>query len=138
MYSSLNIFLPLIFYCQKWINIRTSGLVIFKGIKSLLGFPSGLVVKKSPCQCRRCQRHGLGRALGGGNGNPLQYSCLGNPTDRGTWQATVQGVSKSQTELSTHTKSPFQTGEASLGGTYPCALLRLCTNRIPHCRAHSD
>ena len=34
-----------------------------------------------------------------GNGNPLQYSCLENPMDRGTWQATVQGVSKSQTGL---------------------------------------
>ena len=31
---------------------------------------------------------------GGGNGNPLQYSCLGNPIDRGTWQATVHGVTK--------------------------------------------
>ena len=34
---------------------------------------------------------------GEGNGNPLQYSCLGNPLDRGTWWATVHGVSKSQT-----------------------------------------
>ena len=32
-----------------------------------------------------------------GMGNPLQYSCLENPTDRGTWQATVQGVTKGQT-----------------------------------------
>ena len=42
---------------------------------------------------------GLGRSPGGGNGNPLQYSCLGNPTDRGAWQATVQGSQKSQTQL---------------------------------------
>ena len=42
---------------------------------------------------------GLGRALGGGNGNPLQYSCLGNPMDRGAWWATVHGVAKSQTGL---------------------------------------
>ena len=48
MYSPLNIFLPLIFYCQKWINTGTSGLVILKGIKSLLGFPGGLVVKNPP------------------------------------------------------------------------------------------
>ena len=34
---------------------------------------------------------GLGRSPEGGNGNPLQYSCLGNPTDRGAWQATVCG-----------------------------------------------
>ena len=32
---------------------------------------------------------GLGRSPGGGNGNPLQYSCLGNPMDRGAWQVTV-------------------------------------------------
>ena len=40
---------------------------------------------------------GLGRSPGGGNGNPLQYSYLENPMDRGAWQATVHGVSKSQT-----------------------------------------
>ena len=45
----------------------------------------------------------LGRPPGEGNGNPLQYSCLGNPMDRGAWQATVHGVAESQTRLSTHT-----------------------------------
>ena len=48
---------------------------------------------------------GLGRS-GGGNGNPLQYSCLENPMDRGAWRDTVHGVTKSQTQLqwlSTHT-----------------------------------
>ena len=39
------------------------------------------------------------RSLGEGNSNPLQYSCLGNPTDRGVWQATVHGVTQSQTQL---------------------------------------
>ena len=39
----------------------------------------------------------LGRSPGGRNGNPLQYSCLENPTDRGAWWATVPGVTKSQT-----------------------------------------
>ena len=39
----------------------------------------------------------LERYPGEGNDNPLQYSCLGNPVDRGTWQATVHGVEKSQT-----------------------------------------
>ena len=46
---------------------------------------------------------GPGRSTGGGNGNPLQYSCLENPVDRGAWWATVHGVSKSQTGLRTHT-----------------------------------
>ena len=39
----------------------------------------------------------LERSTGEGNGNPLQYSCLENPMDRGAWQATVHGVAKSQT-----------------------------------------
>ena len=39
---------------------------------------------------------GLGRSRRGGNGNPLQYPCLENPTDRGAWPATVHRVTKSQ------------------------------------------
>ena len=46
----------------------------------------------------------LGRSPGVGNGNPLQYSCLKNPMDRGVWRATVHGVTKSQTWPSTHNK----------------------------------
>ena len=42
---------------------------------------------------------GSGRSPGEGNGNPLQYSCLENPMDRGAWWATVHGVTKSQTRL---------------------------------------
>ena len=42
---------------------------------------------------------GSGRSLGGGDGNPLQYSCLENPMDRGPWHATVRRVAKSQTQL---------------------------------------
>ena len=43
---------------------------------------------------------GSGRSRGEGNGNPLQYSCLRNPMDRGTWRAPVHGVTKSLTRLS--------------------------------------
>ena len=43
---------------------------------------------------------GLGSSPGEGNGNPLQYSCLKNPMDRGAWQATAHGVAKSQTQQS--------------------------------------
>ena len=43
---------------------------------------------------------GLGRSPRGGHGNPLQYFCLENPTDRGVWRATVHGVTKSWTQLS--------------------------------------
>ena len=45
-----------------------------------------------------------GRSPGGGNGNPLQYSCLEESMDRGAWQATVQGVTKSRTDE--HTGTP--------------------------------
>ena len=43
---------------------------------------------------------GLGRSLGEGNGNPLQYAYLGSSMDRGVWWATVHGVTSSQTQLS--------------------------------------
>ena len=60
-----------------------------------MGLPQWLSGKDSACQCRR---HGFdpgsGRFPGEGNGNPLQYSCLGNPMDRGARQATVHGVAK--------------------------------------------
>ena len=46
---------------------------------------------------------GLGGSPGVGNGNPLQYSCFRSPTGRGAWRATVHGVTKSWTRLSTHT-----------------------------------
>ena len=45
----------------------------------------------------------LGRSPGEGNGNLLQYSCLGNPRDRGAWQAIIHGIAKNQTQLSRHT-----------------------------------
>ena len=50
---------------------------------------------------------GLGRFPGEGIGNPLQYSCLENPMDRGTWWATVRGVTKSWTRVSDLTLSLF-------------------------------
>ena len=43
---------------------------------------------------------GLGRSLGEGNGNLLQYSCLENSMDRGAWRATIHGVAKSWTQMS--------------------------------------
>ena len=56
----------------------------------------GLVVKNPPASAGDKRDTGsipgLGRSPGEGNGNPLQYSCLKNPVDRGAWQATVHGV----------------------------------------------
>ena len=55
----------------------------------------GSVVKNLPANAGDADLIlGLGRSPGEGNSNPLQYSCLGNPMDRGEWQLTVQGVAK--------------------------------------------
>ena len=68
-----------------------------------------LVVNNRPAHARDIEDASLipgsGRPTGGGNGNPLQYSCLENPMDRGLWQAAVHGVAQSLTglkRLSTH------------------------------------
>ena len=59
------------------------------------GFPGGAVVKNLPVNTGDTGSiPEQGRAPGEGNGNPLQYFCLGNPMDRGAWQATVHGVAK--------------------------------------------
>ena len=65
---------------------------------SRIGFPGVSVVKKRPANAGDAGWiPGVGRSPGEGNGNPLQYSCLGNPMDRVVWWATVHGVTKSQT-----------------------------------------
>ena len=59
------------------------------------GFPGGSVVKNLPDNARASGLiPGSGRSPGEGNGNPLQYSCLGNPMDRGAWRAIVHGITK--------------------------------------------
>ncbi|CAM9215406.1 unnamed protein product [Rangifer tarandus platyrhynchus] len=60
------------------------------------------LTKRISLQCRRPGFSSLGREgpPEAGHGNPLQYSCLENPLDRGAWRATVHGVTKSQTRLS--------------------------------------
>ena len=69
-----------------------------------MGFPGGSEVKASARNAGDLGSiPGLGRSPGEGNGNPLQYSCLENPMDRGAWWATVQGVAKSRTRLSNFT-----------------------------------
>ena len=65
-----------------------------------LGFPGGLDGKDSACnEGDLALISGLGRSPGEGNSYPFQYSCLENSIDRGAWQATVHGVTKSWTEL---------------------------------------
>ena len=67
-------------------------LTLNKDAKTIQGLPQGLNGKESTCNA------------GEANGNPLQYSGLGNPMDRGTWQATVHGVAKSWIRLSDSTQ----------------------------------
>ena len=69
-----------------------------KGSSFELGFPCGSDGKESACNAGDLGSiPGSGRSLGEGNGNPLQYSYLENPVDRGAWWVTVQRVAKSQT-----------------------------------------
>ena len=68
---------------------------------------AALVVKNPPASAGditdKGSIPGLGRSPGGGNGNPLQYSCLENPMDRGAWWATVHGLAESdRAEASWH------------------------------------
>ena len=59
------------------------------------GFPDSSLIKNPPTNAGDTGLiPGSGRSPGEGNGNPLQYSCLGNPMDKGAWQATVHGVTK--------------------------------------------
>ena len=75
-----------------------------EGIYVYMGFPGGSVVKNLPAKAGDVgdtgSIPGSGLSPGGGNGNSLQYSCLENPMDRGTWQAAVHRVAKSWTQLS--------------------------------------
>ena len=66
-----------------------------KASYTVLGFPCSSVGKESACNAGNLGlTPGSGRSLGEGNGNPLQYSCLENPMDRGAWQSAVREVAK--------------------------------------------
>ena len=67
-----------------------------------MGFRAYLVGKESACNAGDPGSiPGSGRSPGEGNGNPLQYSCLENPTNRGAWQATVHGITRVGHNLAT-------------------------------------
>ena len=91
------------------------------------GFLFGLVVNnQSAMQEAACNAGdaslipGSGRCPGEGNGNPLQYSCLGNPKDRRAWWATVHGVAKSCTALSEHQSPGFSSDSAGKESACQC------------------
>ena len=77
-----------------------------------MGFPGGASGIESTCKAGDTRDMGSipgsGRFPGEENGNPLQYSCLGNSKDRGAWWATVQGIAESETTEHTHTLSPLK------------------------------
>ena len=79
----------------------TTLLIGYTPIQNAFRVKKKKVIKKRIClPMKKTQEtwvQSLGRAPAGGNGNPLQYSCLENPMDRGAWQATVHGVAKSCT-----------------------------------------
>ena len=66
----------------------------------------------------------VGKIPGGGNGNPLQYSCLGNPLDRVAWRATVHGVARVCRDLATTPPPPDIYVLTSLSG-----LIKVCKNQ---------
>ena len=78
-----------------------------------------LVVKNPPANTGDTRDVGSiprsGRPPGGGHGNPLQYSYLENPMDRGAWQATVHGFTKSQTQLKRLSTHPLSSKEINSG-----------------------
>ena len=82
-------------------DIMVTVYIVTLSLSLSLRFPGGSVVKNPPTNAGDTRDlglvPGLGRSPGEGNGNPLQYSCQEKPMDRGPWQATVHGVSKSQT-----------------------------------------
>ena len=98
-----------------------------------LGFPGGSNDKESACSAGDLGSiSGSARSPGEGNGNPLQYSCLENPMDRGAWWASVPGAAKSQTRLKRLTCTCSETCAASLAP-------RACSARSPgsHCSGRS-
>ena len=107
-----------------------------------LGFPGGSMGEESTCQADESLIAGSGRSPGGGHGNPLQYSCLQNPRDRGAWQGTVHGAAESDTtEATEHTHkyicfSPLSsvlvyTAAVTVHKLHPVMWVSPCNPRVP-------
>ena len=115
----------------------------------LFGLPSGSVVKNLPANTGDTRDVGSilgsGRSPGEGNGNPFQYSCLGNPMDGRAWKAAVHGVAEGRTWLSEFTftfhfdalEEEMATHSSVLawripGTGHPGGLLSMGSHRVGH------
>ena len=111
-------------------------------VTKLLGFPGGSVVKKNhPANAGDAVSiAGLERCPGGGNGNPLQYSCLGSPMGREAWWATVHGAADSVTEYRSMDGSSWSQETTPTGALHdlvtiwPCLALLLSASPPPSAR----
>ena len=98
-------FIKIYFFVYFWLHqvlVMAQGSLVACGFScsAACGITGGPDGKKSACNARDLSSiPGSGRSPGGGNGNPLQYPCLENFMDKGAWQTTVHGVTKSQTQL---------------------------------------
>ena len=92
---------------------------IGRGIYSNLGLPRWLSGKEATCNAGDLGSFsGSGRSPGGGQGNPLQHSCLENPRDRGALQAAVHDVPTSRARLSAHTAMHRYINLSIIGTTF--------------------
>ena len=95
-------------------------------------FPDGSVVKNLPVSAGDMTLiSGFGRSPGGENGNPLQYSCLENSTDRGAWQAALHGVAES--EMTEHTYTHAGSWLRSEGSSLQHRNFSSCGEGFPSC-----
>ena len=102
-------------------------------VKSVIRFPGGTVVGNLPANAEDARDvsliRGLGRFLGGGNGNLLQYSCLENSMDRGAWQAIVHGITRVRHSLGTKPPPP---PPSKAGLVTPCKAFTPSELHFPH------
>ena len=97
-----------IFREEVWAELRClKGIALAFATRYAMSLWGGHSGKEPACQCRRCKKHGLDpwdrKISWRKKWQPLHYACLGNAMDRESWWATVRGITKSQTQLSTHT-----------------------------------
>ena len=107
---------------------------IVKNKPNSRGLSRWLSGKESSCQAGDASSiPGLGRSPGEGDGNPLQYSCLENPMDRGAWWATVHGVTKGWTRLNTHSQTLLTAQPLILlsGGSYHYQYRVYLSSQLP-------